>query len=125
MLENIIVNPNSGEPIYKQLQQQIVRLIVGGQVKVGDELPSVRQIAEYFTVNPMTVSRAMSQLAEQGWIERRRGQASRIAKRDSNLDTQAVQLLHRATDELIQQSKQLDVDQSSLLALIKARWEHE
>ncbi len=124
MLENIIVNPNSGEPIYKQLQQQIVRLIVGGQLQVGDTLPSVRSIAEYFTVNPMTVSRAMSQLTEQGWIERRRGQPSQVAARASETDEQTQQLLHQAADELIQQSKQLDIDLPTLITLLKTRWDH-
>ena len=123
MLEIINVNPNSGDPIYKQLQQQIVRLIVGGQIQVGDELPSVRAIAEYFTVNPMTVSRAISQLTEQGWIERRRGQPSRVAERAPETTPSGVHLLQQATDDLIQQTKQLDVNQDDLINLIKIRWD--
>ena len=81
MLELLNVNPSSGEPIYKQLHEQVVRLIVGGQLQVEDVLPSVRQIAEHLAVNPMTVSRAIQQLVDQGWLERRRGQATRVAPR--------------------------------------------
>ena len=44
MLELLNVNPSSGEPIYRQLHEQIVRLIVGGQMQTDDVLPSVRQI---------------------------------------------------------------------------------
>ena len=68
MLELLNVNPSSGEPIYRQLHDQIVRLIVCGQLQAEDVLPSVRQMAEFLAVNPMTVSRAQQELVNQGWI---------------------------------------------------------
>ena len=122
MLEIINVNPNSDDPIYKQLQQQIVRLIVGGQLRAGDELPSVRAIAEHFTVNPMTVSRAMSQLTDQGWIERRRGQPSRVAESSANKQNDPATLIHQPIDELIQQAQQLGISKETLLNTINIRW---
>jgi GntR family transcriptional regulator len=123
MLEFINVNPNSGDPIYKQLHEQIVRLIVGGQLATGDELPSVRKIADHLAVNPMTVSRAIGQLVDQGWLERRRGQATRVAQKTAQKTDQQETLLFKAIDQLIQQAKQLDVPQSTLSELIKKRWE--
>lgn len=123
MLEFINVNPNSGDPIYKQLHEQIVRLIVGGQLAAGEELPSVRKIADHFAVNPMTVSRAISQLVDQGWLERRRGQATKVATKATQQTDQQESLLFNAIDQLIQQSKQLDVPQVNLVKLIKKRWE--
>lgn len=123
MLEFINVNPNSGDPIYKQLHEQIVRLIVGGQIATGEELPSVRKIADHFAVNPMTVSRAIGQLVDQGWLERRRGQATRVAQKTTQQTDQQESLLFKAIDQLIQQAKQLDVPQATLTELIKKRWE--
>lgn len=123
MLEFINVNPNSGDPIYKQLHEQVVRLIVGGQLSAGDELPSVRKIADHFAVNPMTVSRAIGQLVDQGWLERRRGQATRVAQKTTQQTDQQETLLFKAIDQLIQQAKQLDVAQPALTELIKKRWE--
>ncbi|WP_421419373.1 GntR family transcriptional regulator [Pseudoalteromonas lipolytica] len=123
MLEFINVNPNSGDPIYKQLHEQIVRLIVGGQLAAGEELPSVRKIADHFAVNPMTVSRAISQLVDQGWLERRRGQATKVAIKAMQQTDQQESLLFNAIDQLIQQSKQLDVPQVNLVKLVKKRWE--
>ncbi|KTF15619.1 GntR family transcriptional regulator [Pseudoalteromonas sp. H105] len=123
MLEFINVNPNSGDPIYKQLHEQIVRLIVGGQLATGDELPSVRKIADHLAVNPMTVSRAIGQLVDQGWLERRRGQATRVAQKTTQKTDQQETLLFKAIDQLIQQAQQLDVPQSTLSELIKKRWE--
>jgi GntR family transcriptional regulator len=123
MLEFINVNPSSGDPIYKQLHEQIVRLIVGGQIQAGEELPSVRKIAEYFTVNPMTVSRAIGMLVDQGWLERRRGQPTRVASQQPQSTQQGHTLLHEGVDQLIQQAKQLGVSMNELFEIISNRWE--
>ena len=123
MLDFINVNPSSGDPIYKQLYEQIVRLIVGGQLSAGEELPSVRKIAEHFTVNPMTVSRAIGQLVDQGWLERRRGQPTRVAATQPNHAKQGEALVYQSADELIQQAKQLGITLEELTTVIKQRWE--
>ncbi|GGI86579.1 GntR family transcriptional regulator [Shewanella hanedai] len=122
MLEQINVNPSSGEPIYRQLSEQIVRLIVGGQLEAEQVLPSVRQMAEHLSVNPMTVSRAVQQLVEQGWLERRRGQATRVANRETSDSTSSVQLLKPQVTELLAQAKQLGISQDELKKLIDACW---
>lgn len=122
MLEQIKVNPSSGEPIYRQLSDQIVRLIVGGQLQAEQVLPSVRQMAEHLSVNPMTVSRAVQQLVEQGWLERRRGQATRVANRETSESTSSVQLLKPQVTELLAQAKQLGISQEELKKLIDACW---
>ncbi len=53
-----VLNPQSGTPIYRQLVEQITRLIAGGSSTAGAVLPSVRELAELHTVNPMTISKA-------------------------------------------------------------------
>jgi GntR family transcriptional regulator len=123
MLERLSVNPSSGDPIYKQLHEQIVRLIAGGSLRAGEELPSVRKIAEHFAVNPMTVSRAISQLVEQGWLERRRGQATCVNAEPPVTGTEISGLLLSDIDKLIQQSKQLGISLQRLQQLIQQRWE--
>lgn len=125
MLEFINVNPSSGDPIYKQLHEQIVRLIVGGQIQAGEELPSVRKIAEYFAVNPMTVSRAIGMLVDQGWLERRRGQPTRVAEQKPQSTEQGQTLLYEGVDQLIQQAKQLGVTMNELIEIISQRWEQQ
>ncbi|MEJ6474557.1 GntR family transcriptional regulator [Pseudoalteromonas piscicida] len=121
MLDLIHVNPNSAEPIYKQLFDQIVRLIVSGKAQTGDELPSVRKLAEHFAVNPMTVSRAIGQLVDQGWLERRRGQPTRVAKQQQPQQTD--NLLSKNLDILITDAKQLGLSKAELLSLIDKNWE--
>ena len=123
MLESIYVNPSSGEPIYRQLHEQIVRLIVGGQLQPDQALPSVRQLAESLSVNPMTVSRAIQQLVEQGWIVRHRGQPTRVAATQPNHSHSSIELLQKPIDELLEQAQQLGVSLEDLQQAIVKKWQ--
>lgn len=67
------IQPQLATPIYRQVVEQVQRLVAGGQLVPGDELPSVRAVAERHAINPMTVSKAYSLLEAEGLLERRRG----------------------------------------------------
>ena len=64
---------NNNAPIYRQLKDRIVAMLLDGLLKPGDALPSVRQIAADFQLNPITVSRAYQELADATLVEKRRG----------------------------------------------------
>jgi GntR family transcriptional regulator len=64
---------NDNAPIYRQLKERIVVMMLEGQLKPGDVLPSVRQIAAEYQLNPITVSRAYQELADETLVEKRRG----------------------------------------------------
>lgn len=64
---------NDREPIYRQLKERVVTRLLEGALSPGEQLPSVRQIAAEFQLNPITVSRAYQELADEGVIEKRRG----------------------------------------------------
>ena len=64
---------NEGQPIYRQLQDRVIALILDGVLAEGDALPSVRTVAAEFTVNPLTVLKAYQQLVDDGLVESRRG----------------------------------------------------
>ena len=78
------------EPIYRQMIEQLRRLVVGGQVNAGDGMPSVREVAGSLGVNPATVSKAYSMLEAEGLLERRRGMGMIIAKLGTRKRTPAV-----------------------------------
>jgi GntR family transcriptional regulator len=61
------------QPIYRQLRDRIVALILDGILNEGDPLPSVRQVAAEFRINPLTVLKAYQALSEEGLVEKRRG----------------------------------------------------
>lgn len=64
---------NDNAPIYRQLKEQVVAMILDGRLKAGDALPSVRQIAADFQLNPITVSRAYQELVDEKIVETKRG----------------------------------------------------
>ena len=75
------INPSLPEPIYRQIVEQLRRLVSAGQLRPGDALPSVREVAAAHAINPMTVSRAYSQLEAEGVLERMRGKGMAVAAR--------------------------------------------
>jgi GntR family transcriptional regulator len=64
---------NDGAPIYRQLRDRVVAMILDGVLKQGDPLPSVRQVAADFQLNPITVSKAYQELVDEQLVEKRRG----------------------------------------------------
>ncbi|MDA1369540.1 MAG: GntR family transcriptional regulator [Proteobacteria bacterium] len=64
---------NNKEPIYLQLRDRLVELIMDGLVLEGDALPSVRQISSEQRINPITVSKAFQILVDEELVEKRRG----------------------------------------------------
>ena len=64
---------NDGQPIYRQLRDRVVAMILEGQLKEGDPLPSVRNVSADSRVNPLTVLKAYQQLVDDYLVEKRRG----------------------------------------------------
>jgi GntR family transcriptional regulator len=64
---------NDREPIYRQLRDRVVAMILDGVLKEGDPLPSVRNVAAEFRVNPLTVLKGYQQLVDEQLVEKRRG----------------------------------------------------
>src|SRR4029453_1745907 len=64
---------NDSQPIYRQLQERVIALILDGVLKEGDPLPSVRNVAAEYRVNPITVLKAYQQLVDEGLVEKKRG----------------------------------------------------
>lgn len=64
---------NDNQPIYRQLRDRVVAMILDGVLKEGDPLPSVRNVAAEYRVNPLTVLKGYQQLVDQQLVETRRG----------------------------------------------------
>jgi GntR family transcriptional regulator len=64
---------NDNTPIYRQLKERVVGMMLDGVLRAGDALPSVRQIAAEYQLNPITVSRAYQELVDDNLVEKRRG----------------------------------------------------
>jgi len=116
--------PGSTEPIYRQLVEQVRRLVAGGQLASGDALPSVREVALQLAVNPMTVSKAYGLLELESLLERRRGVgmlvADRPRKRSGEGDINArLALLRPTLERAAREARELELDPDTVLSLFK------
>jgi GntR family transcriptional regulator len=64
---------NENQPIYRQLRDRVVAMILDGELREGDPLPSVRTVAADYRVNPLTVLKGYQELVDEKLVERRRG----------------------------------------------------
>jgi GntR family transcriptional regulator len=64
---------NDNQPIYRQLRDRVVAMILDGVLREGDPLPSVRNVATDSRINPLTVLKAYEKLVDEGLVEKRRG----------------------------------------------------
>jgi GntR family transcriptional regulator len=64
---------NDSQPIYRQLRDRVVAMILDGLLKEGDPLPSVRNVAAEYRVNPLTVLKGYQELVDEQLVEKRRG----------------------------------------------------
>ena len=76
----IDIDAHGGVPIYRQVIEQVKRLILTGQLVEGEQLESVANLSSRLKVNPMTVSKAYGFLVESGLVERRRGVGLFVAR---------------------------------------------
>lgn len=97
---------NDKQPIYRQLRDRVVAMILDGALNEGDPLPSVRNVAADHRVNPLTVLKAYQQLVDEDLVEKRRGVGMFVR--------------HQARDLLLQAERQrfLDEDWPSIHATI-------
>lgn len=107
----LTIQPASAEPIYRQIVEQLRRLIAGGQLPPGELLPSVREVAGFHAVNPMTVSRAYSLAESEGLLERLRGKGMAVAttRKTSQTQTQRMALLEPQLSALARQARELEL----------------
>jgi GntR family transcriptional regulator len=114
--EILHVNPSSPEPIYRQIAEQLRRMVGAGQLEPGEILPSVRDVAATHAINPMTVSRAYSQLEAEGVLERLRGKGMAVAaQRRRPAEKERLKLLDPKLEEIARHSRELELPAQRVL----------
>jgi GntR family transcriptional regulator len=105
------IQPASPEPIYRQIVEQLRRLIAGGQLRAGELLPSVRDVAGFHAINPMTVSRAYGLAESEGLVERLRGKGMAVAGNGHATDSQSqrMALIEPQLAALAQHARELEL----------------
>lgn len=117
----LVIQPALPAPIYQQIVEQVRRQVAGGQLKAGDELPSVRALAFEHAINPMTVSKAYSLLEGVGLLERRRGLGMVVAADTSrSVLSERLGQLKPALDAAAQAAHELGIPHERALAAFEA-----
>lgn len=107
------------KPVYLQIVEEMKRQMVTGKLSLGDKLPSIRDVALEFKVNPNTVQRSFRELETQELIETKRGIGSYVTQ-DQNLFTKMrEELLQRKLRSFLEDMQELRVDKKELLKRIE------
>jgi GntR family transcriptional regulator len=121
-----ILDANSGTPIYRQLLDQVRRLVASGQLKTGTELPSVRDLALTHAVNPMTISKAYSRLEAEGVLQRNPGRPMTVApRRRPESRERRMKQIEAEVAQVVRSARQLELERADIIALIDRFWESE
>lgn len=115
---------NDNVPIYRQLRDRVVAMILDGALNEGDALPSVRQVAADFQINPLTVSKAYQELVDEHLVEKRRGLGMYVMEgtREALLKSERERFLREEWPAIYARLKRMGLDVD---ALIEAAREHE
>ncbi|MFM7517546.1 MAG: GntR family transcriptional regulator [Pirellula sp.] len=116
----IHIQAQGGVPIYLQVMQQIKYLVASGRLQPGDELPSIRSLAEQLIVNPNTIARAYRELESSGVVEKRRTAGTFVAQAGSPLARkERLKLLKERIDQLLVEAFQMGFELDEVLKLVQ------
>lgn len=118
---------NESQPIYRQIRDRVIAMILDGVLKEGDPLPSVRTVAAEYRVNPLTVLKAYQELADEGLVETRRGRGMFINEgaRSSLLDGERQRFLRDEWPRVHETIRRLGLDAEELLGGVKRKRKKE
>ncbi|MBS0570149.1 MAG: GntR family transcriptional regulator [Proteobacteria bacterium] len=108
---------NDNAPIYRQLRDRVVAMILDGVLKPGDALPSVRQVAADFQLNPITVSKGYQELVDEQLVEKRRGLGMYVTDgaRDALMKSERDRFLREEWPALFARIQRMNLDLATLI----------
>lgn len=117
----IILDFRSGVPIYVQIMEQIRKMVASGELQVGDQLPTVRQLATDLRINWNTVARSYKLLDEAGLISTQQGRGTYIWEQLSEATTQMLRLdaLQALTRKYLAEAARLGCSPSEVVVEFK------
>jgi len=108
---------NDNTPIYRQLKDRVIGMMLDGALKAGDALPSVRQVAAEYQLNPITVSRAYQELVDENLVEKRRGIGMYVTEGASEklLASERERFVRDEWPAMVERIRRLGIDIEQLL----------
>ena len=110
---------NKRDPIYLQLIDYFREKLVSNQIKPGEELPSRREIARKFNINPNTVQRAFSEMEEMSWIYTEPHRPSRVTQDVELIQKIKKDFVRRAVEEFVSSIRTIDISYVEITELVE------
>lgn len=108
------------QPIYRQLHERILGLILKGSIKEGEPIPSVRQVAADYQINHLTVAKAYQELVDTGLVEKRRGLGMFVlpGARQKAIASEREKFVQQELPQIVQRAQQLGMKEAELVEKI-------
>ncbi len=118
---------NDSQPIYWQLKERTIAMILDRTLEEGDPLPSVRTVASEFQLNPITVSKSYQALVDEGLVEKRRGLGMFVLEgaRRQLVDSERDKFVNEEWPAMLKRIKQLGLDIEELPRSVKDKQEDD
>ena len=110
---------NKRDPIYLQMIDYFRAKLVSNQLKPGEELPSRREIARKFNINPNTVQRAFSEMEEMSWIYTEPHRPSRVTQDVELIQKIKKDFVRRAVEEFVSSIRTIDISYVEITELVE------
>lgn len=120
----LILSNTSGVPIYEQLRNQIRDGILSGQLREGEALPSLRQLAKDLRISVLTVTRAYTQLEQEGFVANVQGKGCYVLSRDNEMiREQLLRTVEEHLEKTVRAAQNAGLSLEELGTMAKALWE--
>lgn len=118
---------NDSQPIYRQLRDRVVTMILEGVLQDGDALPSVRTVAAEYRLNPLTVLKGYQELVDEGLVEKRRGRGMfvREGANKALMKDERQAFLEEQWPEVVSTIRRLKLDLDELLVVARTQIDDE
>jgi GntR family transcriptional regulator len=114
-------NWSDNQPIYRQLRDRVVAMILEGALKEGDPLPSVRSVAAEYQINPLTVLKGYQALVDEALVEKRRGLGMFVKTGASRalMKNEREVFLRSEWPQIVERIQRLGLEAGELLKAVK------
>lgn len=121
----ILISNSSDEPIYEQIASQIKSLILKNELKEGEILPSIRNLAKELGISVITTKRAYEELEKEGFTETVRGKGTFVAAQNKELMKEnKLKIIEEKLLDAVSESKMLGLELDDLIKMLKILYEN-
>ena len=122
----LLLSNTSGVPIYEQLKAQIKEAILSGELAEGEALPSLRQLAKDLRISVLTVTRAYTQLEQEGFVTNVQGKGCYVLSRDNGMiREQLLRTVEQHLEQGVRAARTAGLSWEELVSMLHAQWEEE